>query len=141
MTTDDLSTFDRLEKILERIETSGVNNLTSQQVLSFGPLYRRAVSALSTARANGVDDARIEYLNALVSRAYGHIYVQKPKGWPSIAAYLHKRISANIQTKPAFHSGRIFNQPCGGRFCIRSDKQGAGQSRHPVRARRVSNDR
>jgi uncharacterized membrane protein SpoIIM required for sporulation len=85
--TLDSDVCERLGALLTRIETHGLHSLKSEEVLAFGSLYRRTVSALSTARSQGVNDARIEYLNGLVSRAYGHIYITEPKGWPSILAF------------------------------------------------------
>ncbi len=99
---NDSSTFQRLDEILRRIESAGAASLTSDQVLAFGPLYRRAVSELSAARAQGVDDSRIEYLNALVSRAYGHIYVQQPKGWPSIIGFFMKEFPQTLRRNLQF---------------------------------------
>lgn len=83
----DTETFKRLDDLLGKIESGGLRRLNSEDVLAFGSLYRRAVSALSTARSQDVDDAKIDYLNSLVSRAYGHIYVAEPKGWPSVGAF------------------------------------------------------
>ncbi|MCE5315543.1 MAG: stage II sporulation protein M [Armatimonadota bacterium] len=80
----------RLDAVLGQIEAGGLRSLKSEDILAFGSLYRRAASALSTARSQGIDDARIEYLNALVSRAYGHLYVTQPKGWPSVAAFFKR---------------------------------------------------
>ncbi len=87
MKQTEIDTFKRLEETLGRIEHGGLHSLKSDELLSFGSLYRRAASALSSARSQGVNDAQIDYLNGLVSRAYGHIYVSNPKGWPSVAAF------------------------------------------------------
>ncbi|MCE5200326.1 MAG: stage II sporulation protein M [Armatimonadota bacterium] len=87
MTSRDTDNFKRLDDLLKSLESGGARKMSSEDVLAFGSLYRRAVSALSTARSQGVDDAKIEYLNNLVSRAYGHIYVAQSKGWPSIATF------------------------------------------------------
>lgn len=85
--TTETNVCKELDSLLTRIESQGLRSLKSEEALTFGSLYRRAVSALSTARSQGVDDARIEYLNGLVSRAYGHIYTTESKGWPSIPAF------------------------------------------------------
>ncbi len=84
---NDMDSFKLLEDMLERIEKHGLRSLNSEEILNFGPLYRRVVSALSVARSQGVDDARIQYLNGLVSRAYGHVYVATPKGLPSLKKF------------------------------------------------------
>lgn len=87
MQTNSSDSLKRLEELLERIEKHGVRSLNCDEVLEFGPLYRRAVSALSVARSQGIDDTRIQYLNGLVSRAYGHVYVADSKGWPSVTKF------------------------------------------------------
>jgi len=87
---DESASLKRLEEMLNRIERHGVRSLSNEEVLAFGPLYRRAVSALSVARSQGVDDTRIGYLNSLVSRAYGHVYIAESKGWPSITRFFAK---------------------------------------------------
>lgn len=87
---DDIKSFRELERLLLQIETGGLKSLSGNDVLEFGHLYRRAASALSSARGQGVNDSHIEYLNQLVSRAYGHIYSVEPKGWPSIRNFFTK---------------------------------------------------
>ncbi len=79
--------FARLEQMLGQVEHHGLNSLPSDDLLEFGHMYRRVLSALSKARSQGVNDAQIAYLNQLASRAYAHIYVAEPKGWPSVRRF------------------------------------------------------
>ena len=79
--------FQKLEEYLKTIEARGLQELNSRDVLMFGSLYRRAVSSLSRARSQGVDNRRIEYLNGLVARSYGYIYTTEPKGYMSIITF------------------------------------------------------
>jgi uncharacterized membrane protein SpoIIM required for sporulation len=76
--------FQQLELMLDKIDRSGLSSLNNEELLLLGHLYRRAVTALSEARRLGVQDSRIEYLNRLSARAYGHIYHSESKGWPSV---------------------------------------------------------
>lgn len=84
---DDIKSFRELERLLIQIETGGLKSLSGNDVLEFGHLYRRAASALSNARGQAVNDPYIEYLNQLVSRAYGHIYTVESRGWPSLRGF------------------------------------------------------
>lgn len=88
--------------MLDQIESKGLSSLNSDDLLDFGHLYRRVVSALSKARSAGIDDAQIEYLNQLASRAYGHIYVSEPKGWPSIRKFFAEEFPQTFRRNLAF---------------------------------------
>lgn len=81
---DDLA---QLERQLARVEADGLRSLRGDELLEFGHRYRRAAAALSAARSQGVDDAAIAYLNQLVARAYGHLYVSEPRGLPSVRRF------------------------------------------------------
>jgi uncharacterized membrane protein SpoIIM required for sporulation len=85
--TTDQDGFKQLEQMLGQVEQHGLSSLPSDDLLEFGHQYRRVLSALSKARSQGVNDARIAYLNQLASRAYAHIYVAEPKGWPSVRRF------------------------------------------------------
>lgn len=79
--------FERLEDMLVQVERHGLGSLPSDDLLELGHMYRRVLSALSKARSQGVNDAQIAYLNQLASRAYAHIYVAEPRGWPSVRRF------------------------------------------------------
>lgn len=64
----------RLEILLERVESSSLQQLTSDEVREFGQLYRRASSDLVTARSKTANAEVLEYLNDLVARAYAQVY-------------------------------------------------------------------
>ncbi|MHB0997867.1 MAG: stage II sporulation protein M [Armatimonadota bacterium] len=99
---NDADSFKELERLLGIIESGGLKRLNGDEVLVFGHLYRRAVSALSAARSQGVQDSYIEYLNQLVSRAYGHIYVSEPKGWPSVRNFFTKEFPQSFRRNLLF---------------------------------------
>lgn len=64
----------RLEALLQRVESAGLQSLTAAEVREFGTLYRRASSDLVTARAKTANAEVLEYLNDLVARAYAQVY-------------------------------------------------------------------
>lgn len=79
MNNDPFTQWQRLSHMLDRVDETGLKALTHEELLEFGQLYRRSVSALSHARAHGLDPERTRYLNHLVGRAYGHVYVAAPE--------------------------------------------------------------
>jgi uncharacterized membrane protein SpoIIM required for sporulation len=72
--------WQKLEGLLEILETSPLRGLPRAQVRELGELYRRAASDLAIARAESRDPKLINYLNSLVIRAHGRIYRADAKG-------------------------------------------------------------
>lgn len=72
--------WQKLEGLLEILETSPLRGLPRAQVRELGELYRRAASDLAIARAESRDPKLINYLNSLVIRAHGKIYRADAKG-------------------------------------------------------------
>jgi uncharacterized membrane protein SpoIIM required for sporulation len=78
----DLSTFvdshrprwERLDRLLDQIEVSGLGKLTLEEAQEFGRLYRAASSDLLTARGRAASADLVEYLNALVARGYAQTF-------------------------------------------------------------------
>ncbi len=64
----------QLETLLDRAERSAPSSLTDDEMLSIPALYRAALSSLSVARATSLDQALIDYLEALSARAYFFVY-------------------------------------------------------------------
>ncbi len=71
--------WQRLIEILDRIDRHGLPGLSSLELLEFGRLYRRAIAELSFSRAHGLDPNLTQYLNQLVGRAYGYVYLAEKK--------------------------------------------------------------
>lgn len=72
--------WQRLENLLEIIETSSLKRLSNREIREFGDLYRRAATDLAVARAETRDPKLINYLNSLVIRAHGKIYRAENQG-------------------------------------------------------------
>jgi uncharacterized membrane protein SpoIIM required for sporulation len=72
--------WQKLEGLLEILETSPLRGLPRAQVRELGELYRRAASDLAIARAESRDPKLVNYLNSLVIRAHGRIYRADARG-------------------------------------------------------------
>jgi len=72
--------WQKLEGLLEILETSPLRGLPRAQVRELGELYRRAATDLAIARAESRDPKLVNYLNSLVIRAHGRIYRADARG-------------------------------------------------------------
>jgi uncharacterized membrane protein SpoIIM required for sporulation len=64
----------RLEQLLDRVERRSGASLSDDEMIAIPGLYRAALSSLSVARATSLDQALIDYLEALSARAYFFVY-------------------------------------------------------------------
>ena len=78
--SDHKDNWQRLEDLLAILETSSIKGLSKMEVREFGELYRRAASDLAIARSETRDLKLINYLNSLVIRAHGKIYLAENQG-------------------------------------------------------------
>ena len=63
-----------LEALLAQVEQRSARSLSDEDMVVFPALYRAALSSLSVARATSLDQALIDYLEALCTRAYFFVY-------------------------------------------------------------------
>jgi uncharacterized membrane protein SpoIIM required for sporulation len=63
-----------LEELLAQVERRSASSLSDEDMVAFPALYRAALSSLSVARATSLDQALIDYLEALCARAYFFVY-------------------------------------------------------------------
>jgi uncharacterized membrane protein SpoIIM required for sporulation len=66
--------WNKLETMVQRVETNSLKTLSSDDLRDFGLLYRQAAADLSAARADDSSRTLEAYLNQLVSRAHNYIY-------------------------------------------------------------------
>jgi uncharacterized membrane protein SpoIIM required for sporulation len=66
--------WNRLEALVQRVESSSLKTLSSDDLRDFGLLYRQAAADLSATRADHSSRTMEAYLNQLVSRAHNYIY-------------------------------------------------------------------
>ena len=80
----------RLERLLDRAQKSGLRKLTLAELLELPILYRQALSSLSVARAISLDQALIDYLEALSTRAYFFVYGARASAWARIGGFFRR---------------------------------------------------
>ncbi len=64
----------KLESLLKRLEGGSMKRLSNEEIIALPVLYRSALSSLSVARATSLDQALIDYLESLCTRAYFYVY-------------------------------------------------------------------
>ena len=101
--TDHKDNWQRLENLLDILETSSLRGLTRMEVREFGELYRRAATDLAIARSETRDPKLINYLNSLVIRAHGKIYRAENQGASLIWDFFRQRLPASLPPDVAIH--------------------------------------
>ncbi|HSK81666.1 MAG TPA: stage II sporulation protein M [Thermoanaerobaculia bacterium] len=76
-----------LEELLDRVEKKGLRSLTAAELNRLPILYRSATSSLSVAQAISLDKNLLDYLNALVGRAYLSVYSTKRKAVTALVEF------------------------------------------------------
>jgi len=76
-----------LEGLLERVEKKGPRDLTAAELHRLPVLYRGAASSLSVATAISLDKNLLDYLTALVGRAYICVYGSKRRAGDAIREF------------------------------------------------------
>jgi len=92
------SDWRRLERLLDRAQRTGVHKLTSAELLEIPVLYRQALSSLSVARAISLDQALIDYLEALSARAYFFVYGARTGAWERIGGFFARDWPAAVRS-------------------------------------------
>jgi uncharacterized membrane protein SpoIIM required for sporulation len=72
--------WQKLEELLDRLDRTTLRRLHREEVRELGRIYRRTASDLAIARAESRDPRLVNYLNSLVIRAHGRIYVADAQG-------------------------------------------------------------
>lgn len=91
-----------LEGLLERVETKGPGDLTPAELNRLPVLYRSAASSLAVATAISLDKNLLDYLNALVCRAYICVYGSKRRVGEAIAEFFRLRFPWMVRRYFAF---------------------------------------
>lgn len=80
----------RLDKLVRVVERSGPHTLSYQDAKDLSSLYRQAANSLSVARETSLDAAMLDYLDALVARAYLAVYAPQERLGGLIHRFLTK---------------------------------------------------
>ena len=84
--------WQRLEELLERLDSASLRRLRREEVRELGRIYRRTASDLAIAHAESRDPRLINYLNSLVIRAHGRIYRADPQGGKRIRHFFAREL-------------------------------------------------
>ncbi|SEN25083.1 Uncharacterized membrane protein SpoIIM, required for sporulation [Sphingomonas gellani] len=79
--------WDRLERLVTRIEKRSVRALSDDDLLALPVLYRATLSSLSLARETSLDRALVDYLEQLSTRAYFQIYGVPTSAWTQLGRF------------------------------------------------------
>ena len=91
-----------LEELLERQEKGGLKSLTAAELNRLPVLYRSAISSLSVATAISLDKNLLDYLTALVGRAYIAVYGARRRPGEAIAEFFSRGFPAVVRRYFAF---------------------------------------
>lgn len=79
--------WQRLEDLLQLLDTASLRRLRREEVRELSRIYRRTASDLAIARAESRDPRLVNYLNSLVIRAHGRIYRADAQGGKKIRRF------------------------------------------------------
>jgi uncharacterized membrane protein SpoIIM required for sporulation len=86
-----------LEGLLARVEKDGLRSLSAAELSRLPVLYRSAVSSLSVAIAISLDRNLLDYLTALVGRAYICVYGAKRRAGEAMAEFFRFRFPSVVR--------------------------------------------
>lgn len=90
-------TWRELDRLVERVERSGIRSLTAAELSRLPALYRATVSSLSVARSISLDRNVAEYLEGLAARAYFCVYGPKRRLRDIVLEFLRVRFPATVR--------------------------------------------
>jgi uncharacterized membrane protein SpoIIM required for sporulation len=96
-----------LEGLLDRVENKGLPSLSAEELNRLPVLYRSAVSSLSVASAISLDKNLLDYLNALVGRAYVCVYGAKRRVGDAVAEFFRFQFPWVVRRYFAFVAASI----------------------------------
>jgi uncharacterized membrane protein SpoIIM required for sporulation len=94
--------WQELTRILDKVGRVGLRGIDADELIDLGRLYRRAAADLARSRTAGLDPREIEYLNALVGRAYGHVYTADTRGFASVKTFFAREFPQSVRRNLAF---------------------------------------
>jgi uncharacterized membrane protein SpoIIM required for sporulation len=89
--------WQRLEDLLQLLDTASLRRLRREEVRELGRIYRRTASDLAIARAESRDPRLINYLNSLVIRAHGRIYRADAQGGKKIRRFFTHELAQTFR--------------------------------------------
>ena len=89
--------WDRLEKLLDRVERGRAGSLSDEDLFELPVLYRSTLSSLSVARETSLDADLVGYLESLSTRAYFLLYGVHSPLWARLIAFLAHELPAAVR--------------------------------------------
>lgn len=84
--------------MIAKLEAGGVQALTADELARLPSLYRSAASSLAVARAISLDQSLLDYLGALVARAYVAVYDNRRHAGEAIAEFFLARFPRAVRS-------------------------------------------
>jgi uncharacterized membrane protein SpoIIM required for sporulation len=94
--------WQELARILDKVGRVGLRGISADELVDLGRLYRRAAADLARARTAGLDRREIDYLNALVGRAYGYVYTAETRGISSVKSFFAREFPQSVRRGSLF---------------------------------------
>jgi uncharacterized membrane protein SpoIIM required for sporulation len=79
--------WERLDRLVTRIEKRSIRALSDEDILALPLLYRTTLSSLAVARDTSLDRGLIVYLEQLCTRAYFQIYGVQTSPWRQVGIF------------------------------------------------------
>lgn len=89
--------WQRLDKLITRMEKRSIGVLSDDDLLALPLLYRTTLSSLSVARQTSLDRALVGYLEQLCTRAYFQIYGVQNSAWRQIGGFFARGWPVAVQ--------------------------------------------
>jgi len=96
-----------LERLVAEVEKNGLPSLSAADLERLPSLYRGAVGSLSVAQAISLDRSLLDYLTALVGRAYLCVYGTKTGAGETVASFFRRRFPAAVRAHALYLAAAI----------------------------------
>ncbi|MFD1786796.1 stage II sporulation protein M [Sphingomonas floccifaciens] len=116
--------WDRLERIITRMEKRSVGALDDEDILALPLLYRTTLSSLSVVRETSLDRALATYLERLCTRAYFQLYGVQTSPWRQLGAFFATgwpRAARSLWRETVFCIALMVAGTLAGYFLVHSD--------------------
>ena len=90
--------WERLDRLVSRIEKRSIRALSDEDILALPLLYRTTLSSLAVARDTSLDRGLIVYLEQLATRAYFQIYGVQTSAWRQIGHFFARGWPQAVQS-------------------------------------------
>ncbi|MGZ8305165.1 MAG: stage II sporulation protein M [Allosphingosinicella sp.] len=90
--------WERLEKLVARMEKRSIRALSDDDILALPLLYRTTLSSLAVARDTSLDRGLIVYLEQLTTRAYFQIYGVQTSVWRQLGHFFARGWPEAVQS-------------------------------------------